>query len=112
MGILIPTLMPFAFHMGGMPTLLLSMGAVLDGSIFGDHCSPISDTTVLSSIATGCDHIDHVKTQIPYALTAFGAALAAGYLPLGLGVPLPLEHVAGAVVLLVAVRIIGRKVAG
>ncbi len=48
MGILIPTLMPFAFYMGGMPTLILSMGAVLDGAIFGDHCSPISDTTVLS----------------------------------------------------------------
>jgi Na+/H+ antiporter NhaC len=110
MGILIPTLMPFAYHMGGMPVLILSMGAVLDGAIFGDHCSPISDTTVLSSIATGCDHIDHVKTQIPYALTVFVVALAAGYLPLGLGVPMPLEHLAAAVLLLVAVRLIGRKI--
>jgi Na+/H+ antiporter NhaC len=111
MGILIPTLMPFAYHMGGMPTLILSMGAVLDGAIFGDHCSPISDTTVLSSIATGCDHIDHVKTQIPYALTAFVAALACGYLPLGLGVPMPVEHIAGAVLLLVAARFVGRRIA-
>lgn len=110
MGILIPTLMPFAFHMGGMPTLILSVGAVLDGSIFGDHCSPISDTTVLSSIATGCDHIDHVKTQIPYAITAFVAALGAGYLPLGLGVPMPVEHVAAAVLLLVAARFLGKKI--
>jgi len=110
MGILIPTLMPFAFYMGGMPTLLLSMGAVLDGAIFGDHCSPISDTTVLSSIATGCDHIDHVKTQIPYALTVFVVALAAGYLPLGLGAPLPVLHVAAAVLLLLAVRLLGRKI--
>ncbi len=110
MGILIPTLMPFAYHMGGMPVLILSMGAVLDGAIFGDHCSPISDTTVLSSIATGCDHIDHVKTQLPYALTVFVVALAAGYLPLGLGVPMPVEHVAAAVLLLVAVRFLGRKI--
>jgi hypothetical protein len=109
MGILIPTLLPFAYHMGGMPTLILSVGAVLDGAIFGDHCSPISDTTVLSSISTGCDHIDHVKTQIPYALTGFAAALAFGYLPIGLGVPMPVEHLVLAAALLVLVRVLGRK---
>ncbi len=110
MGILIPTLMPFAFHMGGMPTLVISLGAVLDGAIFGDHCSPISDTTVLSSMASGCDHIDHVKTQLPYAVTVFLAALVAGYLPLGLGVPVAVEHIALAVLLLVAVRFLGRRI--
>jgi Na+/H+ antiporter NhaC len=47
-------------------------GVVFSGSIFGDHCSPISDTTVLSSIFSGADHIDHVTTQIPYALTVAG----------------------------------------
>ena len=45
------------------------IGAVLGGGVFGDHCSPISDTTIVSSMASACDHIDHVKTQLPYALT-------------------------------------------
>ncbi|MDW7669275.1 MAG: Na+/H+ antiporter NhaC family protein [Bacillota bacterium] len=56
------------------PVVLATLSAVLSGSIFGDHCSPISDTTIMSSMASGSDHIDHVKTQIPYALT--GAAFA------------------------------------
>ena len=51
------------------------LAAVMDGSVFGDQCSPISDTTVLSSISTGCDLMDHVKTQIPQA--GFAAGLAA-----------------------------------
>ncbi|KUE81605.1 Na+/H+ antiporter NhaC family protein [Aeromonas schubertii] len=65
-------------------TMLLPMlSAVLAGAVFGDHCSPISDTTILSSTGAGCHHIDHVVTQLPYALTiAFGAVL--GYLALGL----------------------------
>jgi Na+/H+ antiporter NhaC len=50
-------------------SLSLSIAAVLSGSVFGDHCSPISDTTIVSSMASACDHIDHVKTQIPYALS-------------------------------------------
>ena len=102
-------LMPFAMPVGaalfeGMaegPVLLFLLGAaVLDGAIFGDHCSVISDTTVMSSIASGCDHTAHVRTQIPYAMLAMGAAALAGYsfvawtdgatqwlcYPLGLGV--------------------------
>ncbi|RMH65483.1 MAG: sodium:solute symporter, partial [Calditrichaeota bacterium] len=51
-------------------TLPLAVAAVLSGGVFGDHCSPISDTTIISSMASACDHIDHVKTQLPYALTA------------------------------------------
>ncbi|UAC47715.1 Na+/H+ antiporter NhaC family protein [Bacillus aquiflavi] len=62
--------------------LLPAMGAVLAGSVFGDHCSPISDTTILSSTGAGCNHIDHVLTQLPYALTAAGIA-AVGYIILG-----------------------------
>ena len=46
----------------------MSIGAVLSGGLFGDHCSPISDTTILSSTGAGCTHLDHVKTQLPYAL--------------------------------------------
>lgn len=79
MGILIPTAAPLAYHLGGVEVLFLSLAAILDGSIFGDHVSPISDTTVMSSIATGADHLDHVKTQLPYATLAMGAAAIFGY---------------------------------
>ncbi|WP_372366741.1 Na+/H+ antiporter NhaC family protein [Candidatus Uabimicrobium sp. HlEnr_7] len=61
----------------------LVVGAILSGGIFGDHCSPISDTTIISSMASGCDHIDHVKTQLPYALLT-GAIASVIYLVLGL----------------------------
>ncbi|WP_239422111.1 Na+/H+ antiporter NhaC family protein [Bacillus sp. CGMCC 1.16541] len=62
--------------------LYICIGAVLSGGLFGDHCSPISDTTILSSTGAGCDHIDHVKTQIPYALINASAACI-GYLVAG-----------------------------
>ena len=52
--------------------LHLVIGAVISGGIFGDHASPISDTSIVSSMASGCDHISHVKTQLPYALLAGG----------------------------------------
>ena len=60
MAILLPTTVPLAHELGGLPLTVMPAAAVLDGSIFGDHCSPISDTTVLSSVAAGCDHLDHV----------------------------------------------------
>ncbi|MBM7713982.1 Na+/H+ antiporter NhaC [Bacillus thermophilus] len=63
--------------------LLPVMASVLAGAVFGDHCSPISDTTILSSTGAGCNHIDHVLTQLPYALTA-AAISGAGYIVLGL----------------------------
>ena len=66
------------------PLFLCSVGGVLAGAIFGDHCSPISDTTVLSSQASGCNHLAHVWTQLPYALTIGGLAILAGTLPLGI----------------------------
>ena len=58
--------------------LMISLGATLGGSVFGDHCSPISDTTILSSVGTGCNHLSHVETQLPYALLV-GAASFVGY---------------------------------
>ena len=70
--ILIPLGMPLAVSMELPPSLLL--GAILGGGVFGDHCSPISDTTAISAIASGCDLLEHVKTQLPYAL--FGGAIA------------------------------------
>ncbi len=63
--------------------LYLTVAAALGGGVFGDHCSPISDTTIISSMASACDHIDHVKTQLPYALAA-GLVTAVLYLILGL----------------------------
>ena len=60
----------------------LFLGAAMSGAIFGDHASPISDTTVVASMAAATDHIDHVRTQLPYALLAAGAA-ALGFLVLG-----------------------------
>ncbi|MDJ0921297.1 MAG: Na+/H+ antiporter NhaC family protein [Henriciella sp.] len=71
-GILVPIAIPLALG-AGVP-LPLVMAAVIGGGVFGDHCSPISDTTIIASLAAGCDHIEHVKTQLPYALVAGGAA--------------------------------------
>jgi Na+/H+ antiporter NhaC len=78
--IVIPIAIPIALALGIEPALLL--GAVLSGAVFGDHASPISDTTVVASMAAATDHIDHVRTQLPYALTAAAAALV-GYLIMG-----------------------------
>ncbi|MDF1798817.1 MAG: Na+/H+ antiporter NhaC family protein [Planctomycetota bacterium] len=91
MMILLPLVVALAFQLGsatevgGYFLMLMSIGAVLEGSIFGDHCSPISDTTVLSSISSASDHVDHVRTQAPYALLTMGAALVFGYLPVARG---------------------------
>ena len=78
--ILIPIGMPMVELLGLPPSLLLA--AILSGGVFGDHCSPISDSTAVSSVASGCDLLEHVKTQLPYALCcgvlALLAFLAAG----------------------------------
>jgi len=71
--IMVPIGLPLAFSLGIHPSLVLS--ALIGGGIFGDHCSPISDTTIISSLAAGCDHYDHVRTQLPYALTTGAAAV-------------------------------------
>jgi len=88
MAILIPTAIPIAFALDGDAyglTTMISVGAVLDGAIFGDHCSPISDTTIMSSTASSCDLIEHVRTQLPYSLFVAGLALFCAYLPSALG---------------------------
>ena len=88
MAILIPIVTPLAVSLGGGDygvLVSLCLAAILDGSIMGDHCSPISDTTVMSSISTNCDLISHVKTQLPYSLTVGFLALFAGYLPASYG---------------------------
>ncbi|MCC6785593.1 MAG: Na+/H+ antiporter NhaC family protein [Planctomycetes bacterium] len=94
MAILLPNVVVLAHTMGaaepalgGTALMLLSIGAVLEGSIFGDHCSPISDTTVLSSMASGCDLLHHVRTQLPYALLAMAVSALCGYLPVAFLAP-------------------------
>lgn len=71
--IMIPIAVPMINIIGLHPGLIIA--AVLGGGVFGDHCSPISDTTIISSMASATDHIDHVRTQLPYALTAAGFSL-------------------------------------
>jgi Na+/H+ antiporter NhaC len=78
--ILIPVALPLAEGLGLPPALLL--GAILSGGIFGDQCSPLSDTSIISSLASACDHVDHVNTQLPYALATGGFALV-GYVAAG-----------------------------
>lgn len=69
-GILIPIMVPILQHTNHMHFLPIVLAAIFSGSVFGDHCSPISDTTILSSAGAGCDHIAHVSSQLPYALLA------------------------------------------
>jgi Na+/H+ antiporter NhaC len=90
MAILFPVVIPLAVAMGAgvgfaggeyYGILLGSISSVMAGAVFGDHCSPISDTTVLSSMSSACDLIDHVRTQLPYALVVAGVALVVGEIP-------------------------------
>jgi Na+/H+ antiporter NhaC len=90
MAILMPTAVPIAYALEGDTYGLITMitlGSILDGAIFGDHCSPVSDTTIMSSISSSCDHMHHVRTQMPYSLTVALLALGCGYIPAGFGVP-------------------------
>ncbi len=117
MAILMPLVYPLGLELPAAAGLaaplaqsihLASVSAVLAGAVFGDHCSPISDTTILSSLATGADHVDHVRTQLPYALTVAGAALLLGYLPAGWGLSPWISLAAGLVALLAVVLRLGR----
>ena len=91
------------------PLLTASVGSVLAGAIFGDHCSPISDTTVLSSQASGCNHVEHVRTQLPYALLVASVSIALGTLPAGFGIsPWPLLATALTALLLLLLAL-GRR---
>jgi Na+/H+ antiporter NhaC len=116
MSILLPLVVGLAFMLGertdigGHALMVLSIGAVLEGSIFGDHCSPISDTTVLSSVASASDHFDHVRTQAPYALLAMIVAISVGYLPAAaFGLNPFISLAAGFAVLAIALRVLGEK---
>ena len=85
------------------------VSSVLAGSVLGDHCSPISDTTILSSLASSCNHIEHVRTQLPYALTVGGVAIAFGTIPSAYGIPGYVTFPAGFLILFLIVHLVGKK---
>lgn len=118
MSILVPIIMPMAMQMmGGDPNAIVAgpmftatFAAILSGSVLGDHCSPISDTTIMSSMASGSDHIDHVRTQLPYAMTAGLVAIFAGYLLTGAGLHWSISILLGGGLIWVILRFAGKKV--
>ena len=93
-----------------MPLFYNVVASVLAGSVMGDHCSPISDTTIMSSLASSCNHLQHVRTQMPYALTVGGVAMLLGVLPTALGLPSWIAFLMGFGVLWLVVRLVGKKV--
>ena len=120
MGIVEPLVIPICHSLaleaglevaGGPYTtvMLASIASVLAGSVWGDHCSPISDTTILSSMASGCDHIAHVRTQLPYALSAGSLAILCGSLPLAFGLPVWVSLLLGVTVLVGGVHFLGKR---
>lgn len=119
MGILMPLAIPLASAVGMHSGLegdalhaymIVNISAVLTGAIFGDHCSPISDTTILSSMGAGCNHIDHVQTQMPYALAVCAISIFAGYFPVALGLSIWIVLPLGLLVTALVVRFIGQRV--
>ncbi len=96
MAIMTPVGIPLAHAIGGLPMVYITIGAVFSGAIFGDHCSPISDTPIMASIFSGSDHIAHVRTQIPYGfataamaglLYLFASAVGSAFILLLVGLP-------------------------
>ncbi len=119
MAILMPLIIPLSWAVmsmngmaaaGDMHILYSAVACCLAGAVWGDHCSPISDTTVLSSVASGCDHIEHVRTQLPYALLVGFVGLLFGTIPAGYGLSPWISLVVGIVVLAGVVKVFGRKV--
>lgn len=119
MGILMPLVIPLSYAVGGANGyeaeilhgyMIMNIGAVLTGAIFGDHCSPISDTTILSSMGASCNHIDHVSTQMIYALVVAAIAILVGYIPVGFGMPVFLVLPLGLLATYLVIRFVGKRV--
>lgn len=117
MGILMPLVVPLAWEIGnssGLPfeitheIIYASVSAVLAGSVWGDHCSPISDTTILSSIATQCDHVEHVNTQLPYAMVVGVISILGMAGMLVLGIPWWIIYPLGVVVIVAIIYTFGK----
>jgi Na+/H+ antiporter NhaC len=118
MGILTPLVIPVAYRLlssgdaevgADHPIFLAAVGSVLAGAIFGDHCSPISDTTILSSQASGCHHMAHVWTQLPYAAVVAVVSVVVGTLPVGWGASVWFLLPTGLLVLAVWLWLVGRR---
>ncbi|MFQ5640898.1 MAG: Na+/H+ antiporter NhaC family protein [bacterium] len=118
MAILTPIVVPIAYHLplevglaeGYSHSILIgTVGAVLSGSVFGDHCSPISDTTILSSMASAADHVDHVQTQLPYAVVVGIVASLTGYIPSGWGFNPFLSLIVGVILMVGIVYLFGKR---
>jgi Na+/H+ antiporter NhaC len=121
MAILMPIVIPVShglstaahYPVGSDPYTLILVGtisSVLAGSVWGDHCSPISDTTILSSMASGCDHIAHVRTQMPYALALGVLGMVLGDIPTAYGLSPWISLLVGTLVIVVVVRFLGKRV--
>lgn len=119
MSILYPLILPASWLVAqeqglsldaSMTTFYLVVATVMAGAVFGDHCSPISDTTIMSSTSSGCHHIAHVRTQMPYAITVGGVSLLCGILPAGLGLPAWACFAIGIAALWCIVRFVGKKI--
>ncbi len=85
------------------------VSSILAGSVFGDHCSPISDTTILSSLASSCNHIEHVRTQLPYALTVGVVSIVVGTIPAAYGFSSYLLFPIGIIIMYLVIKIFGKK---
>ncbi len=121
MAILYPLMLPAAWQVcsvsgldyeASMNIFYNVVSCVLAGSVLGDHCSPISDTTILSSLATKCNHIEHVRTQLPYAIVVGSTAIIFGTIPAAIGASPFISFPVGLVVLYLVVKFIGEKVEG
>ena len=117
MAILFPIAVPLALKLTtGLPVeegsaiLYASIGSILSGTVFGDHCSPISDTTIMSSIATSIDHMDHVSTQLPYALFVGIISCGLGYLPVGFGLNPWIGNIIALMLIAGVLFVFGKKV--
>ncbi|MBK3516912.1 hypothetical protein JIV24_06130 [Carboxylicivirga sp. N1Y132] len=119
MAIIYPLILPAIWKIGleaGMnteeilPLFYNAVSCVLAGSVLGDHCSPISDTTILSSLACSCNHIYHVRTQMPYALLVGSTAVIVGTLPSAFGFPVILSYLLAAGILLAFIRLKGKLI--
>lgn len=95
-----------------MPILYNVIATVLSASVFGDHCSPISDTTILSSLASSCRHIDHVNTQMPYAILVGIISIGVGYIATAFGIPFIVNFAVGLLLMWGALMLLGKKVDG
>ena len=118
MAILMPLVIPLCWavmeNYGGpgpdnMHILYSTIACVLTGAVWADHCSPISDTTILTSMASGCNLMDHVRTQMPYALISGSIALFVGTVPAGFGVPWWILLSLGFVLLFIIINIFGKR---